>query len=105
MFLKSFAQKVIHRKCTNTGNTVDVINKTVQCGYWKNVQRQYCNEKYKTVESESASVITMKKTLKLAGVESTDGISFIKTICPICDLGQGRTTASSIYINKTSGLI
>lgn len=78
------------------------ISKNVPCPYRTNFQRQYCSEKFKIVENESASVFTIRKTLKSAGVESTEGISFIKTLCPVCDFTEGRTDCS-IFINKVTG--
>lgn len=92
--LKSVAQ---HIRCNN-----NIINKHVPCSLRTNqFQRQYCNEKFKIVD-ETTSLLTIRKTLKIAGVESTDGYSFIKTICPVCDFADGKF-ASSIYINKVSG--
>ncbi|KAG4072609.1 hypothetical protein HA402_004698 [Bradysia odoriphaga] len=79
------------------------ISNNVPCPLWANqlVQRQYCSEKFKIID-ESTSVLTIRRSLKTAGVEATEGCSFIKTLCPVCDFPDGKT-ASSIYINKVSG--
>lgn len=96
--LKSFVQNFGYRNRSNNS----VINKNVPCAFRTNSQRKYCSEKFKLVENESTSVLTIKRTLKSAGVESTEGYSFIKTSCPICDFADSKAT-SSIYINKVSG--
>lgn len=91
--LKSIAQSL---RCNN-----NVIMKNVPCPLRTNFHRQYCSEKFKIVD-ESASVLTIRRNLKTAGVESTEGFSFIKTLCPACDFADSKTI-SSIYINKVSG--
>lgn len=65
-------------------------------------QRSYCSEKFKIID-ESTPVLTVRRSLKTAGVEATEGCSFIKTQCPVCDFADG-TTPNSIYINKVSGM-
>lgn len=98
MLLKIFAQNLV---CRNA----KMINKNgSSCVFRTNSRRQYCSEKFKIVDNESVSVLTIKKTLKSAGVELTEGFSFIKTSCPICDLPDSNV-GSSIYINKISGTI
>ncbi len=91
--LKSVAQNL---RCNN-----NTISKHLPYPLRTNIQRQYCSEKFKIVD-ESASVLTIRKTLKTSGVESTEGFSFIKTLCPVCDFADSKTNAS-IYINKVSG--
>lgn len=92
--LKTFAHSL---GCSN-----NVISKNMPFSLLRtNLHRQYCSEKFKIVD-ESASVLTIRKTLKTAGVESTEGFSFIKTLCPVCDFGD-KKPVSSIYINKVSG--
>lgn len=95
--LKSFAQYLGYQNTDFKSKTAAVVFRT-------NFQRQYCSEKFKLVENESTSVITIKRTLKSAGIESTEGSSFIKTSCPICDFADSKA-ASSIYINKVSGIL
>lgn len=94
--LKSVAQSV---RCNN-----NMISKNVPCPYRTNFQRQYCSEKFKIVENESVSVLTIRRTLKTAGVESTEGFSFIKTLCPVCDVADSKTDCS-IFINKVTGTL
>lgn len=92
--LKSIAQRL---RCNN-----NVIIKNVPCPLRSNFHRQYCSEKFKIVD-ESTPVLTIRRNLKTAGVESTEGFSFIKTLCPACDFADSKTI-SSIYINKVSGM-
>lgn len=94
--LKSIAQNLRYNN--------NIINKNVPCPLRANFQRQYCSEKFKIVDTECTSVLTIRKTLKAAGVESKEGFSFIKTLCPVCDFPDSEKT-SSIYINKVSGTI
>lgn len=96
LFTKSLKLVSQSLRCNN-----NVISKNVTSPFRTIFQRQYSDEKFKIVD-ESASVLTIRRNLKTAGVEATEGFSFIQTLCPVCDFADSKETAS-IYINKVSG--
>ncbi|KAJ6646856.1 Mitochondrial DNA helicase [Pseudolycoriella hygida] len=89
-------------QCLRSNN--NNVMKNVPCLFQKNAQRQYCNEKFKIIDNEPTSVLTIRKVLKASGGESTEGFSFIKTSCPACHFADSKS-ASSIYINKVAGIV
>lgn len=51
------------------------------------------------------SLFNLRKTLKLSGVEFTEGPTNIKLECPVCFRGCGSKESDSIFINKTTGKV
>jgi hypothetical protein len=51
-------------------------------------------------EHTGASLLQLRRNMKLTNVEFYDGITNIKTSCPACDCKEQN---KDIYINKTTG--
>lgn len=60
------------------------------------------NFKEDTPEQPGASLLHIKRALKLANTEFQDGITNLKTGCPACDCEEGKKP-NDIFINKTTG--
>jgi hypothetical protein len=54
-------------------------------------------------EKDSTSIIQIKKVLKTHNISYQDGITNIKTSCPVCEKNEDQSR--DIYINKTTGKI
>ncbi|XP_055624611.1 mitochondrial DNA helicase [Toxorhynchites rutilus septentrionalis] len=53
------------------------------------------------------SLFNVRKTIKLSSLESSDGFTCIRTVCPVCHTTPGQTedcdsNRETIYINKTT---
>ncbi|XP_070509499.1 mitochondrial DNA helicase [Chironomus tepperi] len=53
------------------------------------------------IDKDSTSVIQIKKVLKSNNISYQDGITNIKTSCPVCEKSEDQS--NDIYINKTTG--
>lgn len=58
--------------------------------------------KDETPEQPGTSLLHIRRSLKLANTEFQDGITNLRTACPVCDRQEGKK-AEDIYINKTTG--
>lgn len=56
-------------------------------------------------EKDSTSIIQIKKVLKTHNINYQDGITNIKTSCPVCEKNEQQQQSRDIYINKTTGEI
>lgn len=54
-------------------------------------------------EKDSTSIIQIKKVLKTYNTNYQDGITNIKTSCPVCEKNEQQQQSRDIYINKTTG--
>lgn len=54
-------------------------------------------------EQPSTSLLHIKRSLKLNNTEFQDGITNLKTSCPICDHSEKSVKNEDIFINKTTG--
>lgn len=52
---------------------------------------------------EPVSLLAIKKQLKNANYEFTDGNCCLQTVCPACEQADGEIN-KNVYINKTTGM-
>lgn len=52
-------------------------------------------------DNDSTSIIQIKKVLKSNNISYQNGITNIKTSCPVCEKSEEQS--KDIYINKTTG--
>lgn len=64
----------------------------------------YSSFKDETPEQPGASLLQIRRTLKLANTEFYDGVTNLRTACPVCDRLEGKK-CEDIFINKTTGEI
>lgn len=62
----------------------------------------YSSFKDETPEQPGASLLHIKRALKLANTEFQDGVTNLRTTCPVCDCQEGKKP-EDIFINKTTG--
>lgn len=62
----------------------------------------YNNFKDETPDQPGASLLHIRRSLKLANTEFQDGVTNLRTSCPVCDRLEGKKV-EDIFINKTTG--
>ena len=68
-----------------------------------NTTRNYSSFRDDTPQpTATSSLVNLRRTLKLSNTEFKDGITNLRTKCPVCDFPSAED-AKDIYINKTTG--